>query len=60
MQNLYIIFSFISFISAILLLVSFRKQFKKLNMFQKIIILCVFISGMAPMILGTIQGFLEH
>ena len=60
MESLYVVFSFVSFVSAILLVVAFRKEFRKLNLFQTIIIICVFLSSVAPMILGTIQGFLEH
>ena len=58
MQIFYVIFSFVSTFSLLLLAISFRKAFKSLTLMQKLsIILCV-VAGIGPMIIGTFEGIL--
>lgn len=59
MDNLYIILSFLTSFGIVLLICSFWKDFKTLNSFQKISLIIVYIAGLSPMIVGTLQGFLS-
>ena len=59
MDYVYILLSFLTSIGIILLICSFWEDFKKLNSFQKISLLIVYIAGLSPIVIGTIQGFLS-
>ncbi|MGM0174115.1 hypothetical protein IGI53_001506 [Enterococcus sp. DIV0788_1] len=60
MQSLYILFSFLTTFGVILMIYAFYRDFNKLTTLQKISLILVSISGLAPMILGTIEGFISH
>lgn len=60
MQTLYILFSFLTTLGVILMIYAFYRDFKNLTLLQKISLILVSFSGLAPMILGVIQGFLFH
>ena len=58
MDMIYIVFSFVTFFAAILLIFAFKNDFKKLNTFQKVSLSLIIISALLPTILGFINGFL--
>lgn len=58
MLNFYVLSSFICTFGVILMLFAFFKDFKKLTVLQKVSLVLISIGGLAPIILGTIQGFL--
>ncbi|WP_244087699.1 hypothetical protein [Companilactobacillus sp. RD055328] len=60
MTTIYISLSFASFIGGFLLIIAFNKDFKKLTTFQKFSILFTVIAIVSPMIIGTINGFINH
>ncbi|MBV7392251.1 MULTISPECIES: hypothetical protein [Enterococcus] len=60
MQNFYVLFSFICTFGIILMIITFFKDYKRLTVLQKASLILISIGGLAPMILGTIQGFLAH
>ncbi|MDT2710948.1 hypothetical protein [Enterococcus dongliensis] len=60
MQTLYILFSFLTTLGIILMIYAFYRDFKNLTLLQKISLILVSFSGLVPMILGVIQGFLSH
>jgi len=57
---IYVVFSFLSTFSVILLILSFRKDFKTLNITQRISIILTSIAVLIPFIIGTIQGFIGN
>lgn len=60
MESLYVIFSFLTSLGILLMIYSFYRDFKKLTLLQKISLIIITIGGLAPMIIGTIQGFMSH
>ena len=58
MNFLYVLFSFLTSVGILLMIYSFYRDFKKLTLLQKISLIIVTIGGLAPMIIGTIQGFM--
>lgn len=60
MKSLYVILSFLTSLGILLMIYSFYRDFKKLTLLQKISLIVITIGGLAPMIIGTIQGFISH
>ena len=49
MESLYVLFSFLTSLGILLMIYSFYRDFNKIT-----------IGGLAPMIIGTIQGFMSR
>ncbi|MBU5366011.1 hypothetical protein ACFFH2_08575 [Enterococcus devriesei] len=60
MQTLYILFSFLTSVGILIMVYAFYRDFKKLTLLQKIALILVSISGLMPMLLGMIEGFLSN
>ncbi len=60
MQTLYILFSFLTSVGILIMVYAFYRDFKKLTLLQKISLILVSISGLLPMLLGMIEGFLSN
>lgn len=60
MNFLYVFFSFLTSLGILLMIYAFYRDFKNLTLLQKISLIIISIGGLAPMIIGTIQGFVSH
>lgn len=60
MNTIYVLSSFISFIGAILLIISFYNKFKNLSLLQKISIILIVLGTVVPFIIGFVNGFINH
>ena len=60
MQTVYILFSFLTSVGILIMVYAFYRDFKKLTLLQKIALILVSISGLMPMLLGMIEGFLSN
>ena len=60
MESLYLLFSFLTSLGILLMIYSFYRDFNKLTLLQKISLIVITIGGLAPMIIGTIQGFMSR
>jgi len=60
MESLYVLFSFLTSLGILLMIYSFYRDFNKLTLLQKISLIVITIGGLAPMIIGTIQGFMSR
>lgn len=60
MTLIYVGGSFLSFLGIILLLVSFKYEFRNLNVSQKLGIILTAIGVVIPFLIGTINGFINN
>ena len=60
MDYVYVTLSFITSFASILLIFAFKNDFKKLTLFQKNSLSIIVVSGLAPTVIGFINGLLTN